>query len=252
MAPGRCLLGRPRLARSNMLLTTLPPYLEDAELLLKRRGHAEQKKLLWRSTYRDAYQFAMPARETFTWHTEGQQKNRLLYDSTLQEATYTAANTLCALLFPPWMQWAELAPGGAISKQDLEDKPEILERLQEATKQFFSFLNASNFGTVISESALDLQVGTCALSFDEGDNDQPFVFESIPLSAIEIEEGPNGAIETTWMHRHPHARNLLRMYKGLELIDLPAATQKCIKDDPEKKLDIVQGEVYDPETKKYF
>lgn len=235
-----------------MLLTTLPPYLEDAELLLKRRGHAEQKKLLWRSTYRDAYQFAMPARETFTWHTEGQQKNRLLYDSTLQEATYTAANTLCALLFPPWMQWAELSPGGAITKAELEDDPTILEGLQEATKQFFSFLNASNFGTVISESALDLQVGTCALSFDEGDNDQPFVFQSIPLSAIEIEEGPNGAVETTWMHRHPHARNLVRMYPGMELLDLPAATQKTIAEDPEAKLSIVQGEVYDPKTKKYF
>ena len=90
------------------LLSRLPGDLEDAEMLMKRRGFAEQKKNLWRSTYRDAYQYAMPARETFTWHTEGQQKNRLLYDSTLQEATYTAANTLCALLFPAWMHWCEI------------------------------------------------------------------------------------------------------------------------------------------------
>ena len=83
-----------------MLLDTLPSGLEDVAALMRRRGNAETKKHLWRSTYRDAYQYAMPARETFTWHTEGQQKNRLLYDSTLQEATYTAANTLCALLFP--------------------------------------------------------------------------------------------------------------------------------------------------------
>ena len=235
-----------------MLVAQLPKGLEDAAALMKRRGNAEQKKHLWRSTYRDAYQYAMPARETFTWHTEGQQKNRLLYDSTLQEATYTAANTLCALLFPAWMHWCELAPGAAVTKEDLEDKPEINEGLQQATKMFFSYLNTSNFNTVISEAALDLQVGTCALSFDEGDVDQPFVFQAIPLSAIEIEEGPNGTIETTWQHRCPHARNLLRMYPGMELLDLPESTRKTIAEDPEKKLNIVQGEVYDPETKNYY
>jgi hypothetical protein len=219
---------------------------------MRRRKHAEDKKHLWQSTYRDAYQYAMPARETFTWHTEGQQKNRLLYDSTLQEATYTAANTLCALLFPAWMHWCELAPGAAVKKKDLEDHPEINEGLQEATRMFFSYLNTSNFNTVISEAALDLQVGTCALSFDEGDQDNPFVFQAIALSAIEIEEGPNGTIETTWQHRKPHARNLLRMYPGMELLDLPEATRKTIAEDPEKKLSIIQGEIYDPETKKYF
>ncbi len=235
-----------------MLLTTLPSGLDNAEALLKRRKNAEDKKHLWRTTYRDAYMFAMPARETFTWHTEGQQKNRLLYDSTLQEATYTAANTLCALLFPSWMHWCDLSPGPAIKKEDLEKNPEILVGLQDATATFFSYLNTSNFNTVISEAALDLQVGTCALSFDEGDNDNPFVFQAIPLSCIEIEEGPNGTVETTWQHRKPHARNLLRMYPGMDLMDLPQATRTIIEQDPEKKLSIIQGEVYDPETKKYY
>jgi head-to-tail connecting protein len=235
-----------------MLLTKLPAGLEDVEALVKRRKKAEDKKHLWRSTYRDAFMFAMPARETFTWHTEGQQKNRLLFDSTLQEATYTAANTLCALLFPSWMKWAELTPGGGIPKQALEDDPSITEGLQKATTQFFDFLNASNFNTVISEAALDLQVGTCALSFDEGDAENPFVFQSIALSAIEIEEGPNGSIETTWMRRHVVLRNLLRMYDGMELMDLSAATQEKLKTAPDEKIWIIQGEVYEPETKKYF
>lgn len=235
-----------------MLLNRLPEYLEDVNVLMKRRQNAYTKKELWRTTYRDVYMFAMPSRETFTWHTEGQQKNRLLYDSTLQEATYTAANTLCALLFPPWMQWAELTPGGAITQAQLDAHPEILAGLQMSTKMFFDFLNTSNFSTVISETAMDLQAGTGALSFDEGDRDNPFVFRAIPLSALELEEGPNGTIETTWMEREPHARNLLRMYPGMELVDLPATTQKKIADDPEGKVKIIQGEVYDPKTKNYY
>jgi hypothetical protein len=235
------------------LISKLPSGLEDVEMLLKRRKSAESKKELWRSVYRDAYLYAMPARETFTWHTEGQFKNRRLFDSTLQEATYTAANTLVSQLFPSWQNWAELAPGGALSKEVLDEYPEIMLGLQQATKTFFSFLNTSNFNTVISEAALDLQVGTAAISFDEGETaENPFVFQSIALSAIEIEEGPNGSIETTWMHRRPLGRNLLRMYDGLELLDLSDATRKKIRDTPDEKLSIVQGEVYDPKTKKYF
>jgi hypothetical protein len=221
-------------------------------MLMKRRNAAAQKKELWRSIYRDAYLYSMPARETFTWHTEGQYRNNRLFDSTLQEATYTAANTLCALLFPSWVEWAQLSPGGALTPDVLDSNPNILRGLQKATKAFFNYLNASNFNTVISEAALDLQVGTCALSFNEGDQEDPFVFQSIHTSALELEEGPNGTIETTFVKRKPEARNLLRMYPGLELFDLPAQTQEMIKKQPEQKLEIIQGEIYDPETKKYY
>jgi hypothetical protein len=234
------------------LLSKLPPDLEDAAALMKRRQAANTKRELWRSLYRDAYLYAMPSRETFTWHTEGQYRNNRLFDSTLQEATYTAANTLCALLFPSWVEWVQLSPGAMITPDLIEKNPEILGGLQKATKTFFHFLNASNFNTVISEAALDLQVGTAALTFDEGDSDNPFIFESVPTSCLELENGPNGIIETTFLERKPEARNLLRLYPGMELFDLPEATQKLIKDAPETKVSLIQCEIYHPETKKYY
>jgi hypothetical protein len=234
------------------LLSKLPSGLEDAEALLRRRQSANTKRELWRALYRDAYLYAMPSRETFTWHTEGQYRNNRLFDSTLQEATYTAANTLCALLFPSWVEWVQLAPGASLTPDVLEQHPEIIDGLQKATKTFFHYLNASNFNTVISEAALDLQVGTAAITFDEGDSDSPFIFESVPTSCLELENGPNGIIETTFMERKPEARNLLRLYPGLELFDLPEATQKLVKDSPETKVSVIQCEIYDPETKKYY
>jgi hypothetical protein len=233
-----------------MFLSTLPTDLENAEALLERRKKAATKKEMWRSTYQDAYRFAMPTRETFSWAIEGQNKQRQLYDSTLQESTYTAANTLCALLFPSWTRWAELAPGGAIGQDAVT--PEIIDGLQKATQTFFTFLNNSNFGTVISEAALDLMIGTAALSFDEGDQDRPFSFSSIPLSAIEIEEGPDGSVETTWMCRKPLARHLMRLYPGLTLFDLSPATQDAIVMKPDAEIEIIQGLVYHPETKAYY
>ena len=234
------------------VLARLPSGLENAEALLKRRTAAETRKELWRALYRDAYLYAMPARETWSWHVEGQFRNNLLFDSTLQEATYTAANTLCALLFPSWVEWVQLSPGAALTPEILEQHPEIVDGLQKATKTFFHYLNASNFNTVISEAALDLQVGTAGLQFDEGDSDNPFVFEALPTSCLELENGPNGRIETVFMERKPEGRNLLRLYPGMEMFDLPAQTQEQIRKSPEIKVSIIQGVVYDPETKKTY
>lgn len=232
------------------LIARLPEALENVDHLMQRQTRAASTKELWRSLYRDCFWYAMPTRETFTWHTEGQFKNRYLYDSTLQEATASAANTLTALLFPSWQRWAELAPGGAIDPDEVET--EVTEALQKATKQIFTFLNVSNFATVIGEAALDLMVGTCALSFDEGDAEMPFVFSSIPLSVIEIEEGPYGTVETTFMQREPFARNLQRMYQGLNLFDLSGTTQAAISDAPDTKIQIIQCEVYNPADKHYY
>lgn len=234
-----------------MLISRLPAGLEDAEALILRRSNAETTKNQWRSIYQECYQYAMPARETFTWQTEGQRKNNILYDSTLQEATYTAANTLIALLFPSWSRWSELTPGGAIPPDKVS--PEIKSGLQKATKTFFDFLNSSNFSSVISEVALDLMVGTGALDFDEGeDNNQPFKFTSIALSALEVEEGPDGTIETTFLKRKVKARNLLRMYPGMESFDLSVAARETIEQKPDADIEIIEAKIFYPQTKRYY
>jgi len=234
-----------------MLITKLPPTLEDGEALIKRRAKAAQRKEMWRGLYKDCYRYALPMRETFDWQTPGTFKNNILYDSTLQEATYTAANTMAALLFPSWQYWMKAAPGGSIPKE-FRTK-ELIAGLQEITETFFDFLDNSNFSTVANEVALDLQIGTGAMRFDEGPtDDNPFVFSSIPLSAIELEEGPNGTVETTWMERAPLGRNLVRMYSGLDTFDLPQGLQEKIDAKPDEPVKIIQGVVYDPLTAHYY
>ncbi len=233
-----------------MLLNTLPRSLENPEMLLRRRAAAAARKEMWRGIYTEGFRYALPARETFNWSTPGQEKNTSLYDSTLQELTYEAANTMCALLFPSWMRWAELGAGGAIPKDEVP--PEVERGLQKATEVFFDFINSSNFTTVLHESALDLMIGTCALDFDEGDDDKPFIFTAVPLSAVELEEGPHGAVETTFMLRKPTARNIMRTYPGTQIWDLSSSVQEAIRMNPDKEVEVVQGEVYDPETKRYY
>jgi hypothetical protein len=234
-----------------MFLTKLPPALEDVTSLKRRHEAARTRKDLWRSTYQESYKYAMPARETFSWHTEGQLKNNELYDSTLQEATYAAANTMCALLFPNWQRWMELSPGGAIDPKKIT--PNLLEQMRTATETFFNFLNHSNFQQTIGEVALDLMVGTGALCFDEGDSDdQPFKFAAIPLPCLELEEGPDGTIESTFMERKPRARDLLRIYPGMEMFDLSATLADAVTTEPDKEVKVLQCEIYYPPNKHYY
>lgn len=234
-----------------IFLEKLPDDLENGEALIKRREAASKRKDMWRSLYRECYRFAMPTRETFDWHAQGEFKNDVLYDSTLQEATYTAANTMAALLFPSWQHWTKLAPGGEIPPEKVTK--ELLAGLQDITQIFFDFLDNSNFSTVSNELALDLQAGTGAMRFDEGPTDeQPFVFSATPLAALELEEGPNGSVETTFMLRKPLARNLVRMYPGLEEFDLPDALQHQITLKPDEPVEIIQGIIYHPPTKHYY
>lgn len=229
----------------------LPADLEDAEKLIERRNKAAQRRDMWRSLYKDCYRFAMPMRETFDWHTQGEFKNQVLFDSTLQDATYEAANTMTALLCPPWQRWSEFGPGGAIPADRLT--PEIEKGLRQATETFFDYLNHSNFATVANEVALDLQVGTGAMRFDEGPTDaQPFVFSATPLAALELEEGPNGTIETVFMLRQPLGRNLTRMYPGMHEIDLPQGIAECITTKPDEPIEVIQGTVFHPATKRYY
>ena len=195
---------------------TAPAGPEDGAALAKRRAKAATRK---RCGGRCTPKFIVLRCRPRVIHGRLRAiSNNLLYDSTLQETTIMAANTLCALLFPGWSKGKTLAFGGDVDKKKVT--PEILARLSAATDTFFDFLNHSNFPQVINETALDLMVGTGALCFDEGDNENPFVFSSIPLSALEIEEGPNGKVETTFMVRKPMLRNLIRMYEGLSVFDL--------------------------------
>jgi hypothetical protein len=233
-----------------MIIDKLPGNLENTELLLKRWAAAKQKKDLWRSLYQDCYQYALPSRETFSWTTEGQNRENRLYDSTLQEATYSAANTMCATLFPSWTRWGNAVVAAAVEADDVPS--EVVLGLQKATQIFFDCLNQSNFSLSINEVALDLQIGTGALQFDEGDDEMPFVFTSIPTPAIEIEEGPHGTAETKYICRKPQVRFLERMYPGMESFDWPESLREALLLQPEKEVEIIQMEIYHPENKHYY
>jgi len=230
------------------IVAKLPPDLEDGKALMKRRERAAQIKAMWRDIYEECYRYAMPQRETFNTYAPGQRKNFELYDSTAQQAVGVAANNAMSLLCPAWKHWAALAPGSDIP-EDIAESPELIDGLQEATATLFHYLNHSNFSTVVPEVFLDLMIGTGALCVDEGDTDDPLVFDAVPLSLLEIEEGPRGTVETVFMERKPLVRNLERMYTGMTTNEWPESLKRQLREKPEEEVQIIQGSIFSPKNR---
>lgn len=234
------------------LIRRLPRKLENGEALLKRRAKAAAIKEFWRDHYRECYEYTMPERETFQWYAPGQRKNRHLYESTGQRFTKLAASNAIQLLCPSWKHWSILSPGADIDPEQAESL-EVIDALQEATTTVFGYLNHSNFSTEIPMAFQDLMIGTTAMSIEETDDPQrPFVCNTIPLSVIELEEGPNGLIETTFMCRKPLARNLMRTYRGMQESDLPSALIAKINKAPDEPVEVIECKVYHPDNGHYY
>lgn len=229
-------------------LKRLPAGLENVEKLLARRAKAVERKSKWVSLYREAYEYALPQRETFNQQAEGSRRGRDVYDSTAEECVHEAANRLQAKLTPPWREWCQFGPGSEVDPEEADD-PAMLENLQRATNILFHHLNHSNLSSVLAECYLDLQVGTCALTCDEGDGERLLVFRAVPLSEIELEEGPWGTVETEWCALRPQGRNLERMFPGIELSTKTAA---LVKKDGSHVVEVVYGCIYEPKTQHYY
>ena len=78
------------------VISRLPGRLDDGAALLTREAKAYERLQRWMPLYQEAMRYAMPTRDTFSEYSPGTEKAQRLYDSTLQEVTYEAANTMVA------------------------------------------------------------------------------------------------------------------------------------------------------------
>lgn len=226
----------------------LPRELGTPKQLRVRFDAAKARKLPWVSHLQECYEYALPQRESFTSHSPGAKKNTELFDSTAVIATHKFASRLQSTIVPPWQRWSKLVPGSDHPKE-IADKPEIQEQLDHATETLFTHLNHSNFATQVHEAFLDLAVGTCALTLEEGDNESVLEFNAVPLSELVLEEGPHGTIETVWREHKVAARNIERMWPGAKL---SKATSEKAKKQPDERIELVYGCVYEPKAGKYY
>lgn len=171
----------------------------DIEGLVKRRARAVGTMQMWRSTLDKAYRYAAPNKNQWrdnaghgTPIDKGANLTGEIYDLTLLIGTRTFVNRLVNSLIPQNQQWLRFIPGEEI---DEDTKDEAARELQKLTDKFFFYLDNSSFYLATPEAFEDMAISTGVLQINEGDDEEPLVFSSVPANAISFEAGVDGSFK---------------------------------------------------------
>jgi hypothetical protein len=226
----------------------LPKGLGTVEDLNRRIKSAEERWNLWRSLHQEAYDYSMPDRETFRFHSKGQNKNRHVFDSTAIDGVDQFAARIQGGLFPPWQQWMDFEAGTEIPENE---KDQIDQSLKRITNIFFNHINQSNFSTELEVALKDLAVGTGAIMVEEVPfgEDKVLHFSNVPLAELYPETPPGSVVESAWRKQEVEVRHIKRLWPEAEL---PNDLQNALKNDPTKKVCLWNGMLFNPEDKLYW
>lgn len=209
----------------------------------KRFTSAEKRKETFKDTYQDAMKFAAQHRETFDYHTPGEKKYDRIFDSTGQSCLAKFVSNLQSGLVPPYKKWTKLIPGAQIPEAN---KDEAAKQLDKITDEMFMYLHSSNFDMRVSESFYDLGFGTGALLCNEGGDDHPFNFLSVPLAEIFLEEGPFGVVKTVYRRFKMPMRNIKPTWENAKM---PKDYNE--EKNADEEVELLESTIFDYDTGKY-
>lgn len=191
---------------------------EDIGKLLRRYDQAVTTKDLYRNIHEAAYEYAVPTRNLYSNKSQGAARMNKIFDSTGIKAATAFVTNMQAAITPPLRKWVKLKLGPAfdnllsdkfidangveqdkdpdVINSDREKHKSYSESLEYVTDIGFSFINASNFNSIVTEFYYDLAVGTgvlLTLPTPEG-SPLPIKFVAVPIEEVAIEKGVGGSV----------------------------------------------------------
>lgn len=175
----------------------VPRHMTRENFFKRRFDRAKANADLWMTLYEACQHYTCPARNLYYWTAQyqGAQKNARVYDTTQVAATNKFVSKLQNALTPPQQVWARLESGTDIPE---EHKEEVDRALQKQTNTIFDYIRASNFDMAANEAYYDLAVGTGCLVCNEGPDDDPLRWASVPLARLAVENSVSGLIDSNY------------------------------------------------------
>lgn len=196
----------------------------------------------WQDLLKECYEFALSDRNPYWGNgtgkpgdakpTQGKDKtSRRVYDSTLAVDAVRIANRLQYELFPIGSKWAEFMPGPFVNANAKEQARVDLEGLREIV---FTAIQLSNFDLSIAEWLLELVVaGMACMLVQQGDEDNPVVYQSVTQAHVAVREGAFGKIDMI-SRRHKMRHSLIpQTWADAKFPDIEPAK---LAEDPEIEL----------------
>jgi len=203
------------------------PAAFDPAAMRRRHQRARAARTPWETHWQECYDYALPQRPGLgRFATPGESRADRLFDGTAADAVDQLAASLLAELTPPWSRWCALVPGPDV---DEADRAALAEALEAASAALQFHFDRSNFSVEMHQAYLDLvTAGTASLLFEEAPPGErsAFAFTAVPLGQVALEEGPGGALDTTWRRTEMSADELRRRFppQALDWLEAPTAT----------------------------
>ncbi len=191
--------------------------------VLARYDRAKARRAPWETQWRDAYEYALPIRDSGLSAGTGAPRADRVFDATAADAVEQLAASLMGQLTPPWSAWFGLSGGDALEPAERSAAAEPLDRAARALQAHFDM---SNFAVEMHQCYLDLvTAGTACLSFEEAPfgETSAFRFTAVPLAEVAFEEGPDGRLDTVYRRKEYTESQLRSRFPGLRL---PAGTRR--------------------------
>lgn len=229
-------------------MITLPDGLGSAQDIKKRFSVAAERREQWRSILADMYDFCIPNRETFNFHSAGQRKARHLFDSTAPESLQTFVSVVTSAMTPDHMEWMKYEAGSDVPESD---KKKVNSLLEDATKTFFKHLSHSDFSSQVNLSHQDMAISTGALIVEEGDDiTEPLLkITAVPLSELYCEPTSMPRVHTFFRKHCIKAQEVEIKFPGAEISE---KLRHRINNAPTSDVDIIDGcQVFNFKDKTY-
>jgi len=228
---------------------TLPEGLGTAKDILKRFKKAQERRDLWRSIIKDMYDFCIPNRETFDFHSPGERKSRHIFDSTAPQAVNSFVSIMIGSMTPDSSKWMEYQAGSDIPE---EEKKRTNELLEKSTETFFKYLSLSDFQNQIFMSHQDMALSTGCLIVEEGSESEgePLLkISAIPMPELYLEPTSLPFVHTFFRKFQIKAQEILIKYPDAKLTD---KQRKKIEKNPTTDVKIIDGsQVFNFKDKTY-
>lgn len=211
---------------------------EALRTLVERYNTARNRRRAWEPLWQDAYEYALPQRNSFSGGLPGDKRMEKIFDGTALDAVDSLAASLLGNLTPPWTQWFGFKPGPDLSAAETESLSPLLEQAGRTLQAHF---DRSNFIVEMHQCYLDLIVGgTAALVLEEAEPGSlsAFRFTAVPLSDIVLEEGASGMLDGSYRRLSLTLSQLQVRYPAAELpVDLVRRGEK----DPQARFDVLES-----------
>ena len=221
----------------------------EIKAVRKRASKAWDEKDQSASYLEDAYDYALPQRNSYNQKTKGQQKNKHLFNSTLLYSTRKSANKFVNLMFPAFQNWVQITAGPKWN-DNKDFKVKLTRELQEINEKMFDVIhNRSNFQNAIGEFTLDMMVSNGVMTVQKGNINEPVNYRALPQNEVAIELGADGSDAGKYRKFSLPVALIKPTWKDAKLTK---EMQSALKDDDSKAFELLECLYIDHESGKIY